>query len=241
MKPAATPIALMTETPPAPPTWGHGRLTLAPVLQTESSSPPSSDHDEELPSPLLDRARCGDSNAFCELVRAFEPRLFRQAVAVCGDLTLAEDLAQDTLVSAWRGIQRFEGQCRFFTWLCSILIHLHCNVRRKRRPVAFAALARHDTDEAEKVLAAAAAPGAAPDESLQQEERDATLRRCLGRLPEKHRDVVYLRFYVDTSLDGIAAALDCSTGTVKSRLFHALDKLSQMSEIKSISQRKEPL
>jgi RNA polymerase sigma-70 factor (ECF subfamily) len=199
------------------------------------------DQDAELSPLLLERARAGDSDAFCDLCRVHEARLFRQALALCGDRPLAEDLAQDALVSAWKSIQRFQSQCRFFTWLCSILIHLHCNARRKRRPVAFAALSRNDSDQAERVLESSAAPGTAPDESLQQGERDATLRRCLDRLPEKHRDVVYLRFYVDTSLDGIAAALNCSTGTVKSRLFHALDKLAQMPELKTISHRTEPL
>ena len=77
--------------------------------------------------------------------------------------------------------------------------------------MAFAALSEHDGDQAERVLVSTAAPGATPDESLQQGERDAMLRGCLDRLPEKHRDVVYLRFYVDASLDGIAAALNCST------------------------------
>jgi RNA polymerase sigma-70 factor (ECF subfamily) len=48
-------------------------------------------------------------------------------------------------------------------------------------------------------------------------------------LPAKHQQVVYLRFYVDDSLEGIAAALGCPVGTVKSRLFHALDKLRGMS------------
>ena len=50
-------------------------------------------------------------------------------------------------------------------------------------------------------------------------------------LPAKHQQVIHLRFYVDDSLEGIAAALDCSVGTVKSRLFHALDKLRGMNAL----------
>jgi RNA polymerase sigma-70 factor (ECF subfamily) len=50
-------------------------------------------------------------------------------------------------------------------------------------------------------------------------------------LPTKHQQVIYLRFYVDNSLEGIAAALGCSVGTVKSRLFHALDKLRGMNAL----------
>jgi len=69
---------------------------------------------------------------------------------------------------------------------------------------------------------------------MEMAERDALVRQCLARLPEKHRQVVYLRFYVDTSLEGIAATLGCSVGTIKSRLFHALRKLSRMSELQPL-------
>ena len=62
------------------------------------------------------------------------------------------------------------------------------------------------------------------------------LRRCLARLPEKQRQVVYLRFYVEDSLDGIAAALGCSVGTIKSRLFKALDRLTRMNEVKALGE-----
>jgi RNA polymerase sigma-70 factor (ECF subfamily) len=61
-------------------------------------------------------------------------------------------------------------------------------------------------------------------------ERAAFLRHCVEQLPPKHREVIHLRFYVDHSLDGIAAALGCSVGTVKSRLFHALDRLRAMNK-----------
>lgn len=190
---------------------------------------------------LLARSRCGDTDAFCELCRIHEARLFRQAVALCGDAALAEDLAQETLVSAWRGIQKFRGQCRFFTWLCSILVHLHCNVRRKKQPVSFGALSAEEGYDAERHLQQAAEPNCGPDRQLQQREREAILRRALERLPEKHRDVVYLRFHVDASLEDIAAALNCSLGTVKSRLFHALEKLAAMPELKQINHHPESL
>jgi len=54
------------------------------------------------------------------------------------------------------------------------------------------------------------------------------VRQCVQALPAKHQQVIYLRFYVDDSLEGIAAALGCPVGTVISRLFHALDKLRKM-------------
>src|SRR5215467_12297145 len=67
---------------------------------------------------LVERARGGDTDAFCQLCRAFESRLLRQAISLCGDVSLAEDLAQDTLVEAWRCLRRYNGRCQFFTWVC---------------------------------------------------------------------------------------------------------------------------
>jgi RNA polymerase sigma-70 factor, ECF subfamily len=61
------------------------------------------------------------------------------------------------------------------------------------------------------------------------------VHQCIRALPQKHQDVIYLRFYVDNSLEGIAAALGCSLGTVKSRLFHALEKLRSMNVLKEQS------
>jgi RNA polymerase sigma-70 factor (ECF subfamily) len=73
------------------------------------------------------------------------------------------------------------------------------------------------------------APPLAPDAAAQLQEEAARLRQCVEALPRKHQQVIYLRFYVDDSLESIAAALGCSLGTVKSRLFHALEKLRRMN------------
>ena len=61
-----------------------------------------------------------------------------------------------------------------------------------------------------------------------QSEAARRLTRCVEMLPEKHREVIQLRFFEDASLPDMAAVLGCSVGTVKSRLHHALDKLRKM-------------
>jgi RNA polymerase sigma-70 factor (ECF subfamily) len=70
---------------------------------------------------------------------------------------------------------------------------------------------------------------ARPDQAVERREQAVLVQQCVQALPAKHQQVIYLRFYVDDSLEGIAAALGCSVGTVKSRLFHALDKLRKMN------------
>jgi len=186
------------------------------------------------PLDLLEQARRGDESSFNALCRLYENRLVRQAIILCGDETLACDLAQDAMFEAWKSVARYNGECRFFTWMCSILIHCHRRTMRRRRPVPFSWLLPFDRARAEGGLADCADSTGTPSDLAQEEERAAVLRRCLGRLSEKQRRVVYLRFYVDDSLEGIAAALGCSVGTVKSRLFNALDRLTRMNEIKGL-------
>jgi RNA polymerase sigma-70 factor (ECF subfamily) len=180
---------------------------------------------------FLTQARNGDADAFCELCRAYETRLLRHALGLCGNASLAEDLAQDTLVEAWRCLRRFNGKCQFFTWLCAILLHRYRNVLRQKRPVPFSALTSDQQQYLCNQSSALPDQNASPDEAAQVREEAELVRRCIQQLPLKHQQVVYLRFYVDDSLEGIASALGCSTGTVKSRLFYALEKLRAMNAL----------
>ncbi len=177
---------------------------------------------------LLDRARTGDAEAFGEICRIHGTRLLRQAVALCGNLTLAEDLAEDTLVEAWKGLHRYNGRCQFFTWLCAILLNRYRNALRanRLRPASTPDARVHD--EWEKHTGNLTDHAARPDQAVERREQAVLLRQCVQALPAKHQQVIYLRFYVDDSLEQIAAALGCPVGTVKSRLFHALDKLRKM-------------
>ena len=188
----------------------------------------------EEPLDLVEQARRGDEGSFNALYCLYEKRLFRQAMLLCGDETTARDLAQETMFEAWKSVARYNGECRFFTWACSILIHCHRRSFRRRRPVPFSWLLPFDRDRAEARLANSTDLKNSPSELAELEERAAVLRCCLEKLPDKQRQVVYLRFYVDSSLDGIAAALGCSVGTVKSRLFNALDRLTRMNELKNL-------
>jgi RNA polymerase sigma-70 factor, ECF subfamily len=178
---------------------------------------------------LLAAARAGDAEAFGELCRDYETRLLRQAIALCGEELLAEELAQETLVEAWKSLARYHGRCQFFTWLCAILLNRYRNTLRAKRPLPFSAFPEQAQDEFENRAAPWLGPEPLPDETAEHREEAALVRQCIDALPPKHQQVIYLRFYVEDSLEGIAAALGCSVGTVKSRLFHALEKLRRMN------------
>ena len=181
---------------------------------------------------LLAQAQAGDAEAFGEVCRVYETRLLRQAMALCGNEGLAEDLAQDTLVEAWKCLRRYNGRCQFFTWLCAILLNRYRNTVRQRRLLPLSAFGEPDKNEPVSAVGQLAARESWPDEAAQRQEDAARVQQCVAALPAKHQQVIHLRFYVDSSLESIAAALGCSVGTVKSRLFHALDKLRAMNALR---------
>ena len=87
-----------------------------------------------------------------------------------------------------------------------------------------------------KVAAAEESYAPSPEDSADHAETARVLRECLEELPAKQRAVVYLRFYAGESLEGIAAMAQCSVGTVKSRLFHGLERLGRMRKLKEFQE-----
>src|SRR5436190_20994737 len=122
-------------------------------------------------SSLVEQARTGDADAFGEVCRTVETRLLRQAYSLCGDMDLAEDLAQDTLVEAWRCLRRYNGKCQFFTWLCAILLNRHRNTIRARRPISLSSLTGHEREEFRNNIDTLADPDASPDQAAQLREQ----------------------------------------------------------------------
>jgi RNA polymerase sigma-70 factor (ECF subfamily) len=182
------------------------------------------------PGELLARARAGDAPAFCQLIEPLQARLLRQAVALTGDVSVAEDLVSETLVEAWKSLARYDESCRFSTWLYAILLHRHQKwLRRARsRPLALAWLPLFERDHLVARQENVPSPEPSPAENAARNENSAQLRACIARLPEEHRRVILLRFFEDASLPDMARVLGCPLGTVKSRLHHALEKLRKI-------------
>jgi RNA polymerase sigma-70 factor (ECF subfamily) len=180
--------------------------------------------------PSLALARTGDTEAFCRLIEPLQTRLLRQAVALSGDVSAAEDLVAETLVEAWKSLARYDESCHFSTWLYAILLHRHQKwTRRARcRPVALAWLPFFDRDSLAAREENVPAPEPSPAEDAARNETSALMRAWVARLPEKHRRIILLRFFEDASLPDMARVLDCPVGTVKSRLHHALEKLRKI-------------
>jgi RNA polymerase sigma-70 factor (ECF subfamily) len=179
---------------------------------------------------LLRRARAGDAPAFCRLTGPLQARLLRQAAALAGDLSAAEDLVSETLVEAWKSLDRYDETCRLSTWLYAILLHRRQKLARRARsrPLSLAWLPAFQRDNWAARQENLPSPEPSPSDNAEQSEISLRLRQCIDRLPGKHRRVILLRFFEDASLANMARVLGCSVGTVKSRLHHALEKLRKM-------------
>ena len=169
---------------------------------------------------LIDRAQAGEAIAFKRLAEQHAARLWRCALALGKDGHWAEDLAQETLVEAWRSLARFDGRCQFSTWLYGILRHRFLKGRRHQNAV------RLSTSDA---LGQKQCTARSPDQAAEVSEDAERVRQAVASLPEEHRLVVEARFFASATLEETAAALGCPLGTVKSRLHHALEKLRKMN------------
>lgn len=178
-----------------------------------TSSDPFSD------SELICLVQAGDVAAFQTLAARHCEPLSRCALTLCRDRQLAEDIAQEALLEAWRSLNRFDGRCRFSTWLYGILRHRFLKALR-RHPPPLEELPSRD------VPSLPCSPSD-PIRELQRADDAARVRQAVAALASEHRDVIELRFFAEASLDDIAAVLDIPLGTVKSRLHNGLEKLRQ--------------
>src|SRR5258707_10158825 len=167
----------------------------------------------------------GSREAFELLFRAWQTRLFRYLLQMVGDASLAEELASDTLVAAWKAAGSFKGQSKTSTWLFAIARNKALNEMRRRTRV---------TVEIEKAAGVAAA-GDAPDASVHRASQKRTIQQALQELSAEHREVMELAFYQGLSYPEIAGIMKCPVNTVKTRMFYAKKRLQEVLEDRGIS------
>ena len=140
-------------------------------------------------------------------LEAYGDLINRTCCLILGDRTLAEDAAQETFIRAWKSMAQFKGDASPKTWLTRIAINVCRNIRRT------AWFRRNDRSVTPEDL-----PLSAPDE-------DRTLLLTIQQLPEKHRQIVILRYYQGMSLDEAAKVLGISRSAAHHRLQKALKQL----------------
>jgi len=159
---------------------------------------------------LVLRAGRGDRVAFAELVRRHQGKVRALLLRLCGDRSLADDLAQEVFLRAYRGLVGFEGRSSFGTWVYRISYNVYLNHRTRTR--SYAALPE-DYD----------ARAAAPDDALSAPRSDLRrdLQAAIAELPERYRAVIVLYYLQEVSYPEIAEILELPLGTVKTHLHRA--------------------
>jgi RNA polymerase sigma-70 factor (ECF subfamily) len=179
---------------------------------------------------LLERCRAGDEEAFDDLVRRHQQRAFNVAFQVLRDREDAAEVAQDAFVRIYRNVENFRGDCEFTTWLHQIVVNLARNKHRwwKRRGRQSSVSLDRPVEIADgEVPMQVPASGDAPDVETVKAEFVELLSRRMEELPRKLREVLVLRNVEDLSYEQIAVVLDCSIGTVKSRIARAREALRE--------------
>ncbi|MEO5958513.1 MAG: sigma-70 family RNA polymerase sigma factor [Opitutaceae bacterium] len=168
------------------------------------------------------QVQAGEVAAFDRLISKYRERVYGIIYNMTSNREDAADLTQDTFIKSFQSIHRFGGQSSFFTWLYRIAVNSTLSHLRKARLRSFFSLERIDADEpVSREIIAALTDKTGADRDTYVHELQEKLNDAMQKLSIKHRTVVTL-FEVDgLSHQEIAEVMDCSVGTVRSRLHYA--------------------
>ena len=171
---------------------------------------------------IVHRVQAGDVAAFDRLILKYRERVYGILYNMTSNREDAADLTQDAFIKAFQSIHRFGGQSSFFTWLYRIAVNSTLSHLRRVRLRSFFSLERIDSEEPiSKEIIAALTDKAGAERDTYVRELQEKLNDAMHKLSIKHRTVVTL-FEIDgLSHQEIAEVMDCSVGTVRSRLHYA--------------------
>lgn len=179
--------------------------------------------DEE----LVAMSKAGDIKAFEELVCRYERKIYTIAYRMMGNYEDANDLAQEAFLRAFQSINTFRGESSFSTWLCRIVTNVCRDELRKRYRISIESLDKEVSfgDWEIKKQIPASDPG--PDEIYEQRELQLELQELIATLAPEFRLTLVLREIQGLTYEEIAEQLECSLGTVKSRISRARNYLKE--------------
>ncbi len=171
---------------------------------------------------MVERALSGDPEAFGEIVRRWERRIFALAFGMLGREEDARDATQETFLAAFHNLRGFRGEAKVSSWLHRIAVN-QCITRQRRAKV------RSETaleDEAEKNVAVFISPAdVSPALIVENREQSIAVRRAVSALPSDLRQVVVMKEFEELTFQEISEVLGVPLSTVKSRLYTALRQL----------------
>lgn len=169
------------------------------------------------------RCRRGSPQAFEVFVNRYMKDAYFIALGLAGNREDAMDLSQEAFIRAYRNIKYLKPDRRFFPWFYQILKNLCISHLRKRRYRQADSL---DTQSCQEVQAIADC--FSPEVIAGRNELKDKVWQAIGKLEDKHREVIILRHFQNMSYEQIAQALYCNKGTVTSRLYYARKRLEEL-------------
>jgi RNA polymerase sigma-70 factor, ECF subfamily len=160
----------------------------------------------------------GDQRAMAALFARHRVAIYRFVLRMVRNEATAEEVNGDVFLDVWRQAATFQGRSAVSTWIFSIA-----------RFKALTALQRWREEELDEEKASVVADEADdPEVALTKKDKTAALRHCLQKLSAEHREIVNLVYYQHKSIQEVAGILGIPEGTVKTRMFHARKKLSDL-------------
>lgn len=175
-------------------------------------------------------AQQGDMNAYNQLVIRHQGKIYAMIRNMVRNDADAWDLSQDVFIKAWKALPNFESRSRFSTWLFRISHNVVYDWVRKRKIESSGELNDEIFDRDRIDLSARTAPALieSPDEALSNSELRIKISAALEKISPEHREVVILKDVQGLSYKEIADVMECTLGTVMSRLFYARQKLQTL-------------
>lgn len=167
---------------------------------------------------LVEACLDGDKTSFDLLVERHRRQVYQVCYRFVGNHEDASDLAQDAFLRAYRALHTFKGNAAFSTWLYRVAVNVCLNRVAVRQPQV-EPIGEYDAHDKRIEL---------PDTAVLREERSATVRAAIARLPKKQRATMILRVYHDLRHDQIAQILGSSVGAVKANFFHAIANMKRL-------------
>ena len=199
------------EIPPAATSASTGRKNDTPEARAEVA--------------LVDRARGGDLQAYDELMRRYQERIYGTIYHMTSNHEEANDLVQDTFIKAFQALKTFKGGSSFYTWIYRIGVNKTINFLKQRKNRQGMSLNDLDFNAENDPGLVALISNKTPIREAGLAELQKKLNEAMGRLSEVHRLVVTLHDVQGMAHEEIAEIMECNIGTVRSRLFYARQQL----------------
>jgi RNA polymerase sigma-70 factor (ECF subfamily) len=185
-----------------------------PTASVNRPWPRRRDHSDEA---LIEKVAAGNRLAMQVLFARHHVRVYRFVLRmVCND-AIAEDVTSEVFLSVWRQAHRFEARSAVTTWMLAIARYKTLAELRRRTEVPVNQESAETSDPADD-----------PEVLFQNKHRGEILRRCLTRLSREHREIIDLVYYHEKSVQEAAQILGIPGNTVKTRMFYARRKLSEL-------------